>query len=250
MVCSSEVLWVCVPGLGGDESWFSLLKHTGRLKGEFKVINWLNGGAKPVGTSECADGSWILQSMVNQISKTVNKSSSRSVLLLHSMGSLVLPFMSFAQNDFDAVILIEGNLTDADANWSKVLSSFSDRAYARYWKMFLADKERWMKRNHIDSAAMIVDPFEAFKRSDPAQIRKLAQLGYELTRSGRIRASYSALSAEKLFIWGEKGEGAASARELALLGERVYEIPNSGHFPMLSAPDQVSEAILEQLSKH
>jgi len=172
---------------------------------------------------------------------------SETVLILHSMSSGILPEIAKGSNRPKSVVIVEGNLIEEDAIWSRKIQSMKNNEYIDWIKKFQNNASTVLKSQlvNVHNKEKIDYWSYGFKEVDPLALKTIANEISILTSSGAIVHSLNELSIPIIFLRGSESrpwnEGKRLLKELDI---PLVFIPSSSHFPMIDNPKAVWTTIL------
>jgi pimeloyl-ACP methyl ester carboxylesterase len=182
------------------------------------------------------------------ISDIINDTNfSETVLVLHSMSSGILPEIARGTNRPKAVAILEGNLIEDDAIWSRKIQLMEDIEYIDWIKKFQNNSSTVLKSLlvNVHDKEKIHYWSYGYKEVDPLALKTIANEIYNLTSSGAIVNALNELSIPIIFLRGSKSLPWTEGKQvLKKLDIPLALIPSSSHFPMIDNPKAVWSAIL------
>jgi pimeloyl-ACP methyl ester carboxylesterase len=201
-------------------------------------------------SSAALDGDYSLASQILRLKRVASRLGVAQLILVgHSLGGLVATewVASESPTQLQALVNIEGNLTPADASFTRraveAFHSFAEDTTA--WSA-------WFRSTFVPSLApselgtpspsllryyssiLLCRP-EAFLANSLETIQ-LTEVPPGETLS-RIAARYVAVTLPKLYCWGTDSLDPATQHLLARCGLFNRSFPGAGHWPMIDAPE-------------
>ena len=163
-------------------------------------------------------------------------------LVLHSMSAALLPALTkFEELGISTVFLLEGNLLEEDADWSRNLSALSDEEYRVYFAKLRKHAHMILARQlrHPYSRAQIKEWARCFINTDKRALRETAHELYAMTCRGDILRALREFSGRVVYLRGVDDREWHGYALLAELGIELVKVANAGHYLMLDDPKQV-----------
>lgn len=207
----------------------------------FNIVNFEipgHGGSKSLNFFD-----W--ESIVSELHKNVSKSD-RVIYVLHSFAAALLPEIIKKSKQCDRIIIIEGIIHLDDAKWTKSLTFLDEFTFENWVKKFkfgarVALKLQLVKKHNKSD----IDLWStSFADVDAHAIRILSRNFVERLRKMEISDSLFSHQKNIVFLKGEKSNLSKSCMNILKKSNvELVNIDNSGHFPMLDNPKDVSKVI-------
>lgn len=175
--------------------------------------------------------------------------TTRFHLVLHSMAAALLPALVKSKElEITTIFLLEGNLLEEDAGWSRSLSMMSDEEYRVYFA-------KLRKHAHIILAQQLRRPYSkaqikewarCFINADERVLRETAHELYAMTCRGDILMALHEFSGRVVYLRGVDDREWHGYDLLPELGIELVKVANAGHYLMLDDPEQVYGEIFEE----
>jgi len=176
----------------------------------------------------------FLLSRINDVEKHEN-----TILVLHSMAAGLLPEIADGKWRPKAIVLVEGNVIQADAGWSSRISEMEDAEY-KNWIVRLRKNAIIIMRNQLRSVQAPDDVAmwaEGLRSVDDTALRVIAKSLVNRTRDGHNMRALSAIDVPSVYLRGELSDPWLDGhRQLESIGVPVVVIPASAHYPMIDNP--------------
>ena len=180
--------------------------------------------------------------MWSYLSHMIYDNFSSTILVLHSMASGFLPeILNFKQKP-KAIVLIEGNIIEADAKWSNQIRLMSDDKYFSWVEQLYRSASTIMKfqlkgkysKDELHSFS------EGFRNVDPIALRSIATEISILTCTGKIESALSIIDIPVIYLRGAESEPWSRGKLLLnKLNVSMFSIESSSHYPMIDNPNAV-----------
>jgi pimeloyl-ACP methyl ester carboxylesterase len=236
--------YMFIHGLGLSGSIWSLIKPL--FEDEIVVTPDLPGHGKGPRSSNKYDyGFPAMWSYLNGIISDVNISD--TILVLHSMSAGLLPEIASSTNKPKAIVLVEGNLLETDALWSKQIQALKNNEYYNWLKRLKNNASTVLKSQLLGSHTRNKINYwsDGFREVDPFALRAIASDIAVRTSTGEILRALATLDVPIIFIRGsESGPWDGGIRLLKELDIPLVIIPVASHYPMIDHPKAVWSAIM------
>ena len=243
--------YVFIHGLGGDSNVFApVFDHSGVEYRGLLSLDLLGFGSSSR-LDDATPYSFALQA--NAVREALSQAGiEKFVLVLHSMASGLLPEMlKFDELEIETLFLLESNLLEEDAGWSRELSDMSDDEYRVYFQkvqkaarfVMASQLRRKHPREHLQQWS------QGYVNSDERAMRETAIELYERTSSGKILDAVKAFDGRKVYFRGIDDCQWNGFDLLNSMGFETVKVPNAGHLLMLDDPEAVYGVIFRDQSK-
>ena len=207
----------------------------------FNIVNFEipgHGGSKSLNFFE-----W--ESIVSELHKSLSKSD-RVIYVLHSFAVCLLPEIIKKSKQYDRIIIIEGIIHLDDAKWTQSQGFLDDFMFENWVKKFrlgarVALKLQLVKKHNKSDIELWSTSFADVD----ANAIKILSVNF-VERLKKLEISDSLFSHQKniMFLKGEKSNLSKSCMNIIQKSNvELVTIDNSGHFPMLDNPKDVSKVI-------
>lgn len=242
---AGEPTFVFVHGLGGHKEHFRTAfdAHSGLGKGVLSLDLMGFGASGRLRDDE----EYLLKNQAGALSTLLADLDIPSInLVVHSMSSGIIPDMlALGTVDVSAIYLLEGNLVEADSDWSGTLSAMSDDEYEDYIKRIKKTARlvlsRQLARPHLRN--QVQEWSNCFQMADERALRETARHVHQATIGGEIAEALAEYSGPVVYIRGDADQDWPGRDTLASIGAEFVVIENAGHYMMLDAPNEVYQVI-------
>jgi pimeloyl-ACP methyl ester carboxylesterase len=230
--------FLLVHGLGLSSNIWSRLVPL--LDGEVIALDLPGHGASNA-INYSWSGIWKSISEVNRY-----REWSQTILVLHSFTASLLPEIIKKRVRPCKVVIIEGILNQHDTTWSDVVATLTDSHFDNWLLRFKDVSEMALKSQLVtrQTKSDIQVWSSSFRIVNGDSLRVMARNLKKRLSSDEIEKSLGNLEFPLIYIRGKKSR--LSEIGLSFLQERsvsIIEIANSGHFPMIDNPVDLSVII-------
>ena len=176
---------------------------------------------------------------------------SNYILVVHSISSLLVPFLEKLRPP-DYIIQLEGNVTNSDADWSQTLSNLDDYTLKQYSSK-LSKTSSFVFESNINTSLLPILKIayaKGFKDVDPIALRDLSNDALLITQMGLIVEFIECNKNKISYILGDNGKCSLETKKILEMNQiDTFVIENSGHYPHIENPSQVSTIIENVINK-
>lgn len=176
--------------------------------------------------------------------KLNGKLSDDLIIILHSISSCFIQEIN-KYLKYKLIILLEGNITEEDTKWSKLISNMPKKKYEIYVKYLKSNYFKVLSNSMVNIIPDfdIKTLFENGKNFDKSMLSYLSKLGLQRTRNGLILRLIKQNKNKFLFVSGSRPEMLKTINFLNINCINYTKFKNCGHYPMIEAVDELCDLI-------
>jgi len=171
----------------------------------------------------------------------------QTVIVLHSMSSAFLPEINLSKIPPMGIILIEGNISAEDSEWSRYIASLTEENY-QDWFHRMIKIAPYILREQLKTHQTkndLIHFSKGFTQVDKNALKEIANQTFLRTSNGEIIRAIKNIKVPIKYLRGEKSASRGeSSKILDNFEIPIITIPRSGHYPMIDNPHATWEAIL------
>jgi pimeloyl-ACP methyl ester carboxylesterase len=229
-------LW-CVPALGDCNESFAPLFAT-ELAGRFKLCapDLFAGSKTPEARAFDLDG------FAERLAGTIGQPAEDAPLGLvgHSLGAAIaVRAVGHLGARVVGLFSIEGNLTEEDAYFSGLATSFDD---PELFKQELLTRVAELARRAADHGPSLARYHACLRGASAQALWCLGRSAKAASCNGALGAEYRALPVPSLYYWSPRNTPAATQAYVRKHGVR-HAAFEGGHWPMMEQPDETARQI-------
>jgi pimeloyl-ACP methyl ester carboxylesterase len=226
---SGDDLLLCLHGLGCAKESFDAAYHLDRLAGLTICAFDFPGHGSSGRLPDAAD--YTIQAYADVTAQLIRQLSPRRIFLLcHSMGCAVglVTTQELRQTQLAGFISVEGNLVSQDCGL------VSRRLAGQPRDRFVADHQRFRSDLAASPRTDLQTWGDWYARADPVAVHRMAGSLVEWSDSGKLLDLFLS-QPHPAYVYGSESD--LDYLLPSLRGVPAFEIPGSGHFPMVDNPD-------------
>ena len=229
--------FVFLHGLGLSNTIWTPLLHL--VRGNVFCPNLLGHGDAPT-------GDYSFESIWENIMAELSFLDwSKTVLIMHSMSSALLPEVLKSKISPYSIYLIEGNLRD-DAEWSSQICKKPHNSYLEWLKRLRANSSIVLGMNLVGSHKSndLLFWSSGFRDVKEMALRQIAQQLVLISETEKITTAITEIDSDIFYMRGSESAAWHEGEQLLKkLGVPLIKIPFASHYPMLDNPSATLDAI-------
>lgn len=170
-----------------------------------------------------------------------------AVIVLHSMSSAFLPEINLSKIPPMGIILIEGNISAEDSEWSRYIANLTEENYHNWFNRMIKIAP-YILREQLKTHQIrndLIHFSKGFTQVDKIALKEIANQTYLRSSNGEIIRAIKNLKVPIKYLRGEKSTSRSeSSKILDNFQIPIINIPRSGHYPMIDNPHATWEVIL------
>jgi pimeloyl-ACP methyl ester carboxylesterase len=199
-----------------------------------------------------ADESYSFEGISKKISQLLEQLMiERYELVVHSIASFFIPFLH-AWRPPEHIVLLEGNVTYGDAQWSTALHKMNELELSKYTTT-LKMTARIVFSTHLKmpSPSLAITSYaQGFRNVESKALYNYATDALRLTESGIITELLRHYHDQIMYVIGESGTTSAETKQLLEKYKiKTFTSANAGHYPHIDQPVSVINEISVFLKK-
>lgn len=173
-------------------------------------------------------------------------------LVVHSIASFFIPFLQ-AWRSPEHIVLLEGNVTYRDAEWSTAIHKMNEHELSKYTAT-LKKTAKIIFSTHlkVSSPSLAITAYaQGFRSVDSKALYDYATDALRLTESGIIPELIRQYPDQIMYVIGEAGTTSAETKQLLEKYKiNTFTAANAGHYPHIDQPVSVINEISVFLKKN
>ncbi len=174
-------------------------------------------------------------------------------LLVHSISSYLIPYLIKSGVKVMSIMMLEGNLTSDDAEWSCKMASLEEDKLMTYFSKLKKTAKFVLKSQLLNQhSSMHLNAYaDGFSNVDSRALREMSIDTIRLLESGILLDTLNSRKTDCVYFLGADDHKLNKTSELlAQIGVEQILIKESAHYPHVDQPEIVSQKIAEFLSGH
>ncbi len=185
----------------------------------------------------------LKKSILNQqyifIKKRIIKKNENLILVFHSLSTVFLPLFlndKKINKKILKIILIEGDIIKKQLQWSEKISSMSKKNFEIYIDKFKRNHFKVMKMQLVKKHHRKLKLYSlGFKFFNTGVLRKFSRESVKIIKRGLVLNAIRKIKIKKLLIVSKLNKD-LYPKKLRKNFDKVFEIKNTGHYPMIDSP--------------